>query len=139
MPRSRSAQSVPAVTAGAVKENEPPLVTITRVRSLFSIERSAAVPWPECRGRHDQNVRLPFDSHVGALGAGTHVAVSGRSPRRSSGFRPIASVLDGLSHVDHAALHLMATWERVQQRSGRAVVVDLSDAGPHAGQAEATR
>lgn len=37
--------------------------------------------------------------------------------------------LEGLTHVDHAALEVIATWERVQRGRGRVVVIDIGE-GP---------
>jgi MFS superfamily sulfate permease-like transporter len=37
--------------------------------------------------------------------------------------------LEGLTHVDHAALEVIATWERAQRGRGRVVVIDIGE-GP---------
>lgn len=61
-------------------------------------------------------------------------ALDGVPPEREVHIR-----LDGLTHIDHAALELMVGWERVQRRAGRAVVIDLREQRHPAGQAEAVR
>jgi MFS superfamily sulfate permease-like transporter len=47
--------------------------------------------------------------------------------------------LDGLAHVDHAALELLASWERVQRERGTAVVIDLSEVPVTANRGEGGR
>jgi MFS superfamily sulfate permease-like transporter len=44
--------------------------------------------------------------------------------------------LNGLAHMDHAALELIASWEQAQRERGRTVVIDLSDVPATAGRAE---
>ncbi len=53
--------------------------------------------------------------------------------------REVHVCLDGLAHLDHAAVEFLTNWERSQRELGRAAVIDLSDISAAASRVESRR